>query len=175
MTKYFMNEMDHVQCYRLKILNHRKFKDRQTFGSQLMCHPTNSMTGFLLSCMKVLTSALESALEQRVPLLGIARFQDYFQSKDRGRISQKKVLKKCSIMLCAFFQYSKSENLFFDGKSSILDLYQLFEKPQPGNVVRKNHQESEFSVGLVIKFHYQPQNDVKRLDDFHLIQRNSII
>ena len=51
----------------------------------------------------------------------------------------------------------------------------LFEKPQPGYVVRKIHQKSEFPVGLVIKFHYQPQNDVKRLDDFHLIKRNSII
>ena len=117
---YFLldgSKMPHGQCYRLKILNHGKFKDSQNFGSQLMCHPTNSMTGFLLSRMKVLISALESALEQRVPLLGISRLRDYFQSKDRGRISQKKVLKKCSIMLCAFFQYSKSENPFFDGKS----------------------------------------------------------
>ena len=46
------------------------------------------MTGFLLIHSKVLTSALESALEWRVPLLGNARSRDHFQSKDRGRISR---------------------------------------------------------------------------------------
>ena len=60
-----------------------------------MCHPTNSMSGFLLIHMKVLTSALELALEWRVPLLGNARSRDHFQSKERGRISRKIVLEKC--------------------------------------------------------------------------------
>ena len=39
----------------------------------------------------------------------------------------------------------------------------------PGYVVRKIHKESEFTVGFDQKFYYQPQNDVKRLVDFHSI------
>ena len=70
-------------------------------------------------------------------------------------------------MLCAFFQHSNREKPNSGGKSRMSDLFWSFDKSEPGYVVRKIHQESEFPVGLVIKFHNQPQNDVKRLDDFH--------
>ena len=108
-------------------------------------------------------------------MLGIARLRDHFQSKDHGRISQKIMFKKCSIMLCAFFKHSNHENLNFGSKSWISDIFWFFDKSELGYVVRKIHKESEFSVHFDWKFHYQPQNDVKRLDDFHLIWRNWII
>ena len=55
------------------------------------------------------------------------------------------------------------------------DLFWSFDKSEPGYVVRKIHKESDFSVGFDLKFHFLLQNDVKGLDDFRLIWRNSMI
>ena len=97
------------------------------------------------------------------------------QSKDHSRISRKIMLKKCSVMLCGFFYHSNRENSNFAGKSRKSDLFRNFLKSNPGYVVRKIHKESNFPVGFDHKFRYQSQIDFKELDDFHLIDRNSII
>ena len=52
--------------------------------------------------VKVLNLALVSALECRVPFLGNSRLPDHFQSKDFGRISQKKVFVNCSLAVLSF-------------------------------------------------------------------------
>ena len=123
-----------------------KIFDWRRFWVKVNVSTTNWMSGFLFICMKMFTSALESALEQRVPLPGIARLRDHFQSKDHGRISQKIMFKKCSIMLCAFFKHSNHENLNFGSKSWISDIFWFFDKSELGYVVRKIHKESEFPV-----------------------------